>query len=127
MFNLSEVVNFQRQTVSSRARQSSRTALRAIIGARLCASGQAETAAVAAACTGSTAAHVRAGTIILKAEDERLLRRVLFSHISLLEAAKEARRVSKLVDAYRGAGEQDLVKAAKIVGRVFVPTVVAAE
>jgi hypothetical protein len=85
------------------------------------ASGQAPTPKVAAACTGSQPAHVRAAAVLLKSEDEPLLNEVLYGNISLLEAAKEARRVANLVNAYRSATAGDLVTAAKVLGGMIVP------
>ncbi len=120
-------VNCEHRFLKGRRLQNSRAALRAITGARLCASGMAEDAAVAAACVGSSPAYVRAAIVLLKSEDEPLLNCVLRGEMHLLKAAKSARRVAKLVDAYRGAGENDLIAATRIIGRVWVPTVVAAE
>jgi Arc/MetJ-type ribon-helix-helix transcriptional regulator len=127
MPTLTSVVNYQALFLRGRSRKNSQTALRAVTGARLCASGQADNAAVAAACVGSTSAYVRAAVTLLRSEDEHLLDRVLRGELHLLEAAKSVRRVARLIDAYRGASEQDLIRATKIVGRVFVPTAVAAE
>jgi hypothetical protein len=121
------VVNTEHRYLRGRGLKNARAALRALTGARLLASGQAPNAVVAAACTGSSPTHVRAAVVVLKSEDESLLNCVLGGDMSLLAAAKMARRVAKLVSAYRGADEDDLTIAAKIIGRVLVPTAAAAE
>jgi hypothetical protein len=120
MVNLTILVNRQ-SILPRRAANNSRAALKAVTGARLWASGQAETPAVAAACSGSTPGYVRAAAVILKSEDEPLLDVVLRGEISLLKAAKQARRVANLINAYRNATRNDLVKVAKIVGCLVVP------
>jgi hypothetical protein len=127
MLNSLHVVNHQSHLTPGRKLNNSRTALQAITGARLYASGQAENPEVAAACTGSSVAHVRAALAVLKSENKQLLDHALYGDVCLLEAAKSARRVVKLVDAYLGASEQDLVCAAKIAGRILAPVAVAAE
>jgi hypothetical protein len=58
---------------------------------------------------------------VLKAEDEALLDRVLRGEMSLPKAARQARRVSRLVDAYRRASRDDLIGAAKILVGMIVP------
>ena len=121
MVDLNILVNRRDCTLGRLALSNSRVALRAITAARLYASGQAETVAVAAACTGSTPIHVRAAVVVLKSEDEQLLDRILRGDLCLLAAAKAARGTARLVDAYRRASEQDLVRAARVIGCIPVP------
>jgi hypothetical protein len=120
MVDLAVLVN-QHPVLGHRVRSNSRTALQAVTAARMCASGQAENVMVAAACTGSTPAHVRAAVILLKSEDEPLLDYALRGEISLLKAAKQARRVADLVNAYRSASRDDLITATRILGSIVVP------
>ena len=122
MTSLDAIVNRHRNSIRGRRElNNSLTALRAVIAARLVASGQAGTAKVAAVCTNSAPAYVRAAVVVLKAEDEPLLDAVLRGEKSLLQAAKRARRVANLVNAYRAASDDDLVATAKILGGIIVP------
>jgi hypothetical protein len=107
--------------LSPRIVQRQQTALRAVTAARLLATGMARTVAEAAACTGSSRANVAAAVMIRRAEDHQLAEQVLEGRVSLLKAARQAKRVAAIVEAYRGASEQDLSKAAKIVGQVYAP------
>ena len=93
--------------LSPRVVQRQQIALRAVTGARLLATGMVRTVAEAAACTGSSPANVAAAVTIRRAEDHQLLEQVLAGQVSLLQAAKRAKRVAAIVEAYRGASEQD--------------------
>jgi hypothetical protein len=120
MVDLSVLVNNHHDYILGRRQlNNSCAALKAVTGARLCASGQAENPVVAAACTGSTPALVRAAITLVKSEDELLLDRVLWGRVNLRAAAKMARGAARLVDAYRSASEWDLIRAAKVVGSTF--------
>jgi hypothetical protein len=120
MVNITRLVN-QHPVLKHRVRNNSRTALQAITGARMCASGQAENVVVAAACTGSTPVHVRAAIVLLKSEDDPMIDCALRGEISLLKAAKQARRVANLVNAYRNASRDELITATRILGGTVVP------
>jgi hypothetical protein len=98
-------------------------ALRAMTGARLFAAGMVDSIAEAAVSVGSNRANVHAAVTLLKAENRTLVDQVLAGEVSLLRAAKQARRVADLVAAYRAASQADIIQAAKIVG----PMLVAAE
>ena len=120
MVDLVTLVNCH-PTLGRRARGNSLAALRATTGAGLLASGRAATAEVAAACVGSTPVHVRAAAVLLKSEDKPLLDAVLCGEVALYRAAQQARRVSKLVDAYRRASRDDLITATRILDGMIVP------
>ena len=74
MVNLAGVflVNNHRSHILVRRQlNNSRVALQAVTAARRTGDRPAATADVAAACTGSTSAYVRAGAIVLKSETDR--------------------------------------------------------
>ena len=115
------IVNFP---VGRRIQQRRRVALQAITGARLFAAGMVNSITKAAASVGSTPANVHAAVILLKAENQTLIAKVLAGDVSLMRAAKQARRVADLVAAYRAASEADIASAGRIINQ---PTLVAAE
>jgi hypothetical protein len=118
-----QVVNFRGQGRDGRAHCRRLAALRAITGARLLAAGMVGNAATAALSVGSNLAYVYAAAVLLRAENEALLGQVLAGKISLLQAAKQAKRVADLVGAYRAASQAEIIEAVKIVG----PMLIAAE
>jgi thioredoxin-like negative regulator of GroEL len=83
------------------------------------ATGKAPTIEIAAANCFTNSTYVRAAVTLLKAENQDLQDRVTRGEISLLQAAKQVKRVAALVDAYRRATERDLIQAAKVIGSTF--------
>jgi hypothetical protein len=90
--------------------------VRAITAARLYASGAVPTLAAAAIACGSSVPYVAAGVTLLKSEDSGLLDRALRGAMPLLVAARGARRVARLISAYRGALSDDLVTFTRTIG-----------
>src|SRR5262245_24106325 len=76
-------------------------ALRAVTAAKLHLDGKASSLDAAAISCGTCRGYVRDALIVLQSENATLLERVLFGHLPLPAAAKQARRVAALVDAYR--------------------------
>jgi hypothetical protein len=91
-------------------------ALRAVTAAKLYATGAISSLDNAAQACGSNRIYVKAATILLKAENEALLQRVLAGHERLLSAAKQAKRAADLIFAYRCADAADRVVFARTCG-----------
>ena len=83
--------------------------LRAITAAKLYSTGAITSLAKAAQACGSNVNYVEAATVLLKAENEALLRLVLAGHEPLLESAQQAQRTADLISAYRSANYADRV------------------
>jgi hypothetical protein len=79
-------------------------ALRGVTAARAYLRGDFSSLVEAADGHGSCAQYVAAAIVVLKAEDSSFLAAVLSGAVPLLEAAKQAERVAKLVTALRTAG-----------------------
>lgn len=109
-------VNGHRRYRSASRRLRHTAVLRAITGARLVASGQAATARQAALCVGSTSQYVAAASVLLKTESSQVLHMVLSGRIALLAAAREAKPVANLVEAYRNASTADRLIFSHTVG-----------
>ena len=90
--------------------------LRALTAAKLHASGAITSLAKAAESCGSNVNYVRAVIVLLKAENETLLRRVLTGDAPLLGAAQQAQRMADLISAYRSANSADRVAFARTCG-----------
>jgi shikimate kinase len=90
--------------------------LRALTAARLYSGGGITTLTKAAEACGSNVPYVQAAVVLLKAENETLLRRVLSGDIPVLVAASQAKRMADLVFAYRAASENDRVAFARTCG-----------
>jgi hypothetical protein len=90
--------------------------LRAITAAKLYATGAITSLAKAAEACGSNVIYVKAATVLLKVENEALLRRVLAGYEPLLESAQQARRTADLISAYRSANDADRVAFARTCG-----------
>jgi hypothetical protein len=90
--------------------------LRAITAAKLYVSGELRTLAKAAESCGSNDIYVKAATVLLKAESEILLKRVLAGDEPLLAAAIQAKPIADLISAYRSANNADRVAFARICG-----------
>jgi hypothetical protein len=99
-----------------RVRRRRQVALCAVIAARRLVFGMKTSIAAEAARTGSTPAQVSAAMIIIKSEDQAILEQVLRGAVALLTAAKRVKRVADLITAHRNATNEDLIKAAKIIG-----------
>lgn len=102
-------------------RRRRQVALCAVTAARRLVFGMKTSITAEAARTGSTPAHVTAAIIILKSEDRVLLHQVLRGEVPLMAAAKGIKRLAALVSAYRAVTNEDLIKAAKIIGAVYAP------
>jgi hypothetical protein len=90
--------------------------LRALTAAKLYSTGAITSLAKAAEACGSNGIYVKAATVLLKAENETLLRRVLAGYEPLLEAAQQARRTADLISAYRSANYADRVAFVRTCG-----------
>jgi hypothetical protein len=109
-----------------RVRRRRQVALCAVIAARRLVFGMKTSIAAEAARTGSTPAQVSAAMIIIKSEDQAILEQVLRGAVALLTAAKRVKRVADLITAHRNATNEDLIKAAKIIGGVYAPPTIDA-
>jgi hypothetical protein len=107
-----------------RARRWRQAALCAVTAARKLVFGMKTSIAAEAARTGCTPAQVTAAITILKSEDQDLLHQVLRGEVALLTAAKRVKRLAALVSAYRNATNEDLIKAAKIIGAIYAPSTI---
>jgi hypothetical protein len=92
-----------------------RAVLRALTGARLYLEGYPSFAFAAESC-GSNAVYVKAAVVLLRSENTKLRSQALTGRVSLLAAANQVRRVSKLVAAYRDASPLDRVAAVRAIG-----------
>jgi hypothetical protein len=90
--------------------------IRAMTAAKLYMDKSVPTLAAAATSCGSNVPYVRAGVALIKTENIILAGRATRGHVSLLKAAREARRLGDLLKAYRAADASDHVAFAKIVG-----------
>ena len=63
----------------------------------------------------STIRYVTAAATVLRAEDERLINRVLRGQISLLAAAKSVEKRAALLSAYRAAPAEDRIAVVKTI------------
>jgi hypothetical protein len=107
----------QRQSVRRHFRHGKRAAAtRAFTGARLYLNGAVPTLAAAADSTGSNVAYVQAAIVLLKADNASLVSDVLAGRVSILQAARSARRLVDLVTAYREAKDPDRVAFARACG-----------
>ena len=109
-----------------RIRRRRQIALCAVTAARRLVFGMKTSIAEEAASTGSTPAAVTAAIIIIKSEDRILLEQVLRGEVALFTAAKRVKRVADLISAYRNASNEDLVKAAKVIGCIYAPPTIDA-
>jgi hypothetical protein len=109
-----------------RVRRRRQVALCAVTAARRLVFGMKTSIAAEAASTGSTPAQVTAAMIIIRSEDRALLEEVLRGDVPLLMAAKRVKRVADLISAYRNATNEDLVKAAKVIGCIYAPPTIDA-
>jgi hypothetical protein len=109
-----------------RARRRRQIAFCAVAAARRLVFSMKTSIAAEAARTGSTSAHVTAAMIILKSEDRALLEQVLRGEVPVATAAKRVKRVADLISAYRNATNEDLIKAAKVIGGVYAPPTIDA-
>ena len=78
--------------------------------------GAVPTLAAAADSTGSNVAYVQAAIVLLKANNASLVSDVLAGRVSILQAARSARRLVDLVTAYREAKDPDRVAFARACG-----------
>jgi hypothetical protein len=90
--------------------------VRAITAATLYRNGTLRTLTEAAVACGSNDIYVKAATVLLKAENETLLLRVLDGDEPLLAAANQAKRTADLISAYRSANNADRVAFARTCG-----------
>ena len=90
--------------------------IRGVTGAKLYLDGTLPTLATAATACGSNAHYVSAAVTLLKSENSTLLSRALCGAMPLLAAASEAKRVARLISAYREASADDLAGFARAVG-----------
>jgi len=90
--------------------------IRAVTGAKIYLDGTLPTLAAAAIASGSNAHYVGAAVTLLKSENSTLLSRALRGAMPLLAAANEAKRVARLVSAYRAASADDLAMFTRIIG-----------
>jgi hypothetical protein len=91
-------------------------AVRAFTAAALVIQGVTPTIAAAAERCGSCPAYVQAAIALLQSENQGLFTDVIHGRIPLLAAAREVRRLSALVTAYRQASAADRVAFAKTIG-----------
>ena len=74
--------------------------IRAVTAAKLYLGGAVPTLAAAATACGSNVHYVGAAVILLKSENSTLLSRARCGAVPLLAAAREAKRVARLISAY---------------------------
>jgi hypothetical protein len=91
-------------------------AVRALTAAGLVIDGKAPTYRAAALRCGSTVAYTGAAVTLLRSENTSLMAKVAKGEVSLLAAAREVRRLAKIVAAYRAGSAADRVAFAKAVG-----------
>jgi hypothetical protein len=89
---------------------------RAVTAARLHLHGTIPVLSKAATACGSNTTYVAAAVILIKSENATLLNRVLAGHVPLLAAAREIKRLSDLVAAYRKTTANERVAFARTVG-----------
>jgi hypothetical protein len=76
-------------------------ALRALDAAESYLTGRFPTLQAAAVCCGASVAYVRAAIVVLKADDAKLVRRVLRGHEPLLKAAASVANAVIMVETFR--------------------------
>jgi hypothetical protein len=102
--------------------------LRAVTAGRLYTTKQVTSFKDAAESCGANLTYVQAAVVLLRAEDTRLLERVLEGEADLLKAAAQVKRVAQLLDAYRRADNGERVVFARAAGiGSLLDTLVAAE
>jgi hypothetical protein len=108
----------QRRSPHRQFRNGQRAAvLRAVTAAGLYDTAPAsDTLAKAAAACGTSIPYLRGALALRDHGDERLIRSVMFGHLSLQEAVKEIEPVVRLARAYRSASTSDRVAFARRVG-----------
>jgi aminoglycoside phosphotransferase family enzyme len=91
-------------------------AVRAFTAATLYLENRRPSLTAAAECCGSNPQYVEALVTLIKSENTSLLKEVLAGRVVVLAAAKQTKRLAKLVAAYRTASVSDRVAFAKAVG-----------
>jgi hypothetical protein len=109
-----------------RVRRRRQIAFCAVTAARRLVFGMESSITAGAASTGSTPAQVTAAMTIIMSEDKALLEQVLRGEVPVLTGAKRVKRVAALITAYRNATNEDLVKAAKVIGAIYAPPTIDA-
>ena len=101
--------------------------MRALTAAQLYLDAKIKTLKAAAACCGSNVAYVRAGVILLQAEDAVLIQRALRGAMPILAAAEVVKHVPTLIETYRASSVDERARFARAVGpEVLFETVTAA-
>jgi hypothetical protein len=74
----------------------------------------------AADLVGSTVNYIVAATVLLQAEDPRLVDQVLTGRVPLLKAAAAVRKRAKFLSAFRQTSPADRAAVAKVIGAATV-------
>jgi hypothetical protein len=116
-----------RQSARRRFRHGQRAAaVRAFTAARLYTNNAVPTLVAAAESCGSNVAYIQAAIILLKADNTSLVAEVLAGRVSILQAAREAKRMVSLVTAYREAKDPGRVAFARACGAEEILNVLVA-
>jgi hypothetical protein len=92
------------------------SATRAITSGESFLEGKFSTIVRAAYCCGSNAAYVRDAITLLRSEDRALLNRVLAGEVPLEEAAKQVRKLAKVVSGFRAMSPSERALLGRTLG-----------